>query len=99
LKNLRAWVEIVDRMSEVDVGAASFLRQARAYRAEDGKIIVRVDTEFSRMLLSQDGVQSNLYRTVSAVLGSPASQGSIVIEVKPKKTDDSDLILDELAEI
>ena len=99
LKNLRAWVEIVDRMSEVDVGAASFLRQARAYRAEDGKIIVRVDTEFSRMLLSQDGVQSNLYRTVSAVLGSPAPQGSIVIEVKPKKTDDSDLILDELAEI
>ena len=99
LKNLRAWVEIVDRMSEVDVGAASFLRQARAYRAEDGKIIVRVDTEFSRMLLSQDGVQTNLYRTVSAVLGSPAPQGSIVIEVKPKKTDDSDLILDELAEI
>jgi len=98
LKNLRAWVEIVDRMSELDVGAASFLRQARAYRDEDGKILVRVDTEFSRMLLAQDSVQSNLYRTVGAVLGAPVPQGQIILEVKPKKTDDSDLILDELAE-
>ena len=99
LKNLRAWVEIVDRMSELDVGAASFLRQARAYRDEAGKIIVRVDTEFSRMLLAQDGVQSNLYRTVGAVLKTPIPQGGIVLEVKPKKTDEGDLILDELDEI
>ena len=100
LKNLRAWVEIVDRMSEIDVGAASFLRQARAYRDEAaGKIIVRVDTEFSRMLIAQDAVQNNLYRTVSAVLGTPVAQGSIVLEVKPQKADDSDVILDELDDI
>ena len=100
LKNLRAWVEIVDRMSEIDVGAASFLRQARAYRDEAaGKIVVRVDTEFSRMLIAQDAVQNNLYRTVSAVLGTPVAQGSIVLEVKPKKADDSDVILDELDDI
>ena len=100
LKNLRAWVEIVDRMSELDVGAASFLRQARAYRDEaTGKIIVRVDTEFSRMLIAQDTVQSNLYRTVGTVLGTPVAQGGIELEVKPKKTDDGDLILDELEDI
>jgi DNA polymerase III gamma/tau subunit len=100
LKNLRAWVEIVDRMSELDVGAASFLRQARAYRDEaTGKIIVRVDTEFSRMLIAQDAVQSNLYRTVGTVLGSPVPQGGIELEVKPKKADDGDLILDELEDI
>lgn len=98
LKNLRAWIEIVDRMSELDVAAASFLRQARAYRDEDGKIIIRVDTEFSRMLLSQEAVLSNLCRTVGAVLGSPVSQGNIVLEVKPQKTEDSDVILDELTE-
>ena len=96
LKTLRAWVEIVDRMSQLDVGAASFLRQARAYRDDAGKIVILVDTEFSRMLLAQDAVQTNLYRTVGAVLGSPVPQGSIVLEVKPKKTDDSDVILDEL---
>ncbi len=98
LKSLRAWVEIVDRMSELDVGAASFLRQARAYRDEEGKIVIRVETEFSKMLLAQDAVQNNLYRTTSAVLASPVPQGNITIEVKPKKTDDTDLILDELAE-
>ena len=100
LKNLRAWVEIVDRMSELDVGAASFLRQARAYRDEaSGKIIVRVDTEFSRMLIAQDAVQSNLYRTAGAVLGAPVPQGGIELEVKPKKADEGDLILDELDDI
>jgi hypothetical protein len=100
LKNLRAWVEIVDRMSELDVGAASFLRQARAYRDEaSGKIIVRVDTEFSRMLIAQEAVQSNLYRTVGTVLGTPVPQGGIELEVKPKKSDESDLILDELENI
>ena len=98
LKTFRAWVEIVDRMAELDVGAASFLRQARAYRDEEGKVIIRVDTEFSRMLLAQESVQSNLCRTIGTVLGSPVSQGQILLEVKPKKTDDSDLILDELAE-
>ena len=86
-------------MSELDVGAASFLRQARAYRDETEKIIVRVDTEFSRMLLAQDGVQSNLYRTAGAVLGKPIPQGGIVLEVKPKKADEGDLILDELDDI
>ena len=100
LKTLRNWVEVVDRMSELDVGAASFLRQARAYRDEAaGKIIVRVDTEFSRMLLAQDAVQHNLYRTVGTVLGTPVAQGGIVLEVKPKKTEDGDLILDELDDI
>ena len=100
LKNLRAWVEIVDRMSELDVGAASFLRQARAYRDEaSGKIIVRVDTEFSRMLIAQEAVQSNLYRTVGTVLGTPVPQGGIELEVKAKKSDESDLILDELENI
>ena len=100
LKTLRNWVEVVDRMSELDVGAASFLRQARAYRDEAaGKIVVRVDTEFSRMLLAQDAVQGNLYRTVGTVLGTPVPQGGIVLEVKPKKADDGDLILDELNDI
>jgi len=98
LKNLRAWVEIVDRMSELDVAAASFLRQARAYRDEDGKIIIRVENEFSRMLLSQEGVQNNLRRTVDTVLGAATRAGDIVLELKPKQNDDRDMILDELAE-
>lgn len=98
LKNLRAWVEIVDRMSELDVGAASFLRQARAYRDEEGHVIIRVENEFSRMLLSQESVQNNLRRTVDTVLGTATRAGDIVLEIKPKKQDDGDVILDELAE-
>lgn len=98
LKSIRSWIEIADRMQALDGGAASFLRQARAYRDETGRIIIRVDSDFPKMVLDQDGVKSNLSQTASAVLGTPVTPNQIVIEVKPKKIEETDTIIDELIE-
>lgn len=98
LKVLRAWVDVIERVKEFDLPASSFLRQVKAYRAENGTIVLRADSEFTLNMITTDAVKGHLCRALSLVLGQEIKLSDIVMETVKPDDEDKDVILDELME-
>lgn len=99
LRPLRDFCEVVDRVSEGDPMTGSFLRLCKAYRTEDGKILLRFEQEFQRDMAMPGGkAPEPLRRALAVCLGRTVAPEDIVAEIESEKTDQSplDIILDAL---
>ena len=94
IKNLRCWTETVERISKVEMRAASFLRTAKAYVC-DGEIVVRVENDFAQNMTDNDRIKSAITATVASLTGK---KYNVKIEVGAAIADAEDEIFDEILE-
>ena len=98
LRPIRAWMEVVERISRLEPMTASFVKNSRAFTTEDGKVIVRFDSEFALHMMEQGGARDRLRGAVSNVLRRDVGDRELVFEVVGKREEGSpiDEILDAM---
>ncbi len=97
LRPIRTWTEAVDRVRATSKMAASFLIHAKAYTTEQGQVVVKLDSEFARDMLTREGAPEALRAALSLCLGRRMELSDILYEAEAAKpADDSllDLILE-----
>lgn len=83
LRPLRNFREVADRVSESDPIIGSFLRLCRAFRTDDGKIILRFEQPFQcSMALPDKKPPEALRRTLSVCLGHAVAPEDIIGEIE-----------------
>lgn len=99
LRPLREFAEVVDRVSETDPMVGSFLRLSKAFRTEDGKLLLRFAQVFQRDMVMPDRKPPEvLRRALSVCLGKPVVPEDILVEIETEKNAASplDVILEAL---
>ena len=100
LRPIRAWMEVVERISRSEPMMASFAKNAQAFTDENGKVIVRFRDDFSLHMMEQGSAKDRMRTAVSAVLRREVGDRDLVFEVLGKREENSpiDEILDALDE-
>ena len=101
LRPLRAWTEAVERVKATSRMAASFLISAKAYTADNGKVVVKMDSTFARDMVSREGAPEALRAALSVCLNRKLDTADILFEVESTvKTEGSliDLIIEAAEE-
>ena len=81
LRQLRHWMEVVERIGSTDPMMSSFCRAANAYKTEDEKILVRTDSDFAKTMIEQNGGKDRLRAALSAVLKREITDAMLTVEV------------------
>ncbi len=92
LRPLRTWTEAVDRVRTTSPMAASFLMSAKAYTAEDGKLVIKLNGEFERSMVSREGAPEALRTALSVLLGRKVESEDILLEVENAQKESGSLI-------
>lgn len=97
LRSLRIWNEAISRIAEGHPVSASFLKTAKAYTTEDGKIVIKFESDFQKMMSERDGGLDALRGALSFCLQKQIAPSDIIFEIQAAKAADDgllDLILD-----
>jgi hypothetical protein len=72
--------------------AASFLISAKAYTTEEGQVVVKMDGEFAKGMVSREGAPEALRAALSVCLNRKLAASDILYEVEEDKKRDGSLI-------
>ena len=92
LRPLKTWAEAVDRVRSTSRMAASFLASAKAYTTEDGRVVVKLENEFVRGMITREGAPEALRAALSVCLSRKLDASDILYEVEEQKAEDGSLI-------
>ncbi|MBE6652922.1 MAG: DNA polymerase III subunit gamma/tau [Ruminococcaceae bacterium] len=92
LRPLKTWTEAVDRVRDTSRMAASFLVSAKAYTTEEGQVVVKLDSDFVRSMVSREGAPEALRAALSVCLGRRLESSDILYEVESVAKHDGSLI-------
>ena len=92
LRPLKAWTEAVDRVRATSPMAASFLVSAKAYTTENGGVVVKLESDFIRSMISREGAPEALRAALSVCLGRKLGETDIQYEVEDVKVSDESLL-------
>ncbi len=98
LRPLRAWTEAVDRVKATSRMAASFLISAKAYTTEDGRVVVKLDSDFARGMVSREGAPEALRSALSVCLGRKLEISDILYEVEDNRVKTAGSLIDLIIE-
>lgn len=100
LRPLRVWTEAVSRVMESVPWSAAHLKQAKAFTAESGQVIIKFSDEFSRQMAMDAQTAEALRKALSVCLGRALSANDILAEVETAAdpTSPLDLILEAAEE-
>lgn len=96
LRPLRSWMEVVERVGRGDPTRVGFLKAARAYTAEDGSVIVRVDNPFALSMLQNGDCPARIRAALSAVLQRQMGEQQLCLEIAGQAAKAS--VIDEILE-
>ena len=96
LRPIRAWTEVVERMTAQNPMAASFLSQARGYTEGERTVIVRFENQFAQMMIDRGDTKDMLRGALSVCLQREVREQDLVCEVVPAAKEAS--ALDEIIE-
>ena len=82
LRPLKAWTEAVDRVRATSPMAASFLVSAKAYTTEDGRVVIKLESDFIRTMVSREGAPEALRAALSVCLNRKLDTPDILYEVE-----------------
>ena len=85
LRPLRAWPEVVERVTVQSPMAASFLAGASAFTEGENRVIVRFDNDFSLMMIDKGDTKDTLRGALSVCLQREVKEKDLVCEVVPKE--------------
>ena len=92
LRPLKTWTEAVDRVRDTSRMAASFLISAKAYTTEDGRVVVKLDSDFVRTMVSREGAPEALRAALSVCLGRKLGESDVLYEVESAAKSEGSLI-------
>ncbi len=92
LRPMKTWTEAVDRVRDTSRMAASFLVSAKAYTTEDGRVVIKLDSDFVRSMVSREGAPEALRAALSVCLGRKLDGADILYEVENEAKADGALI-------
>ncbi len=84
LRAIRNWMEVAERIGRSEPMLVGFVRAARAYTTEDGKVILRFENAFAQKMLEADGARSRLAAAIAAVLRTDVRERDLIYEVAQK---------------
>ncbi len=96
LRPLRAWQEVVERVTQQDPMSASFFQSAQAYTEGERTVIIRFDNDFALMMIDRGDAKDMLRGALSVCLQREVKEKDLICEVKPKENAAS--ALDEIIE-
>ncbi|MBQ8432911.1 MAG: DNA polymerase III subunit gamma/tau [Clostridia bacterium] len=94
LRPIRAWMEVVEKISRSDPMRASFVKTSRGFTLEDERVLVQFETDFSLRMMEDDDARDRLRMAVSAVLRREVGDRMLLMEVAGKKENAS--VIDEI---
>ncbi len=92
LRPLRTWSEAVERVRDTSKMAASFLIRAKAYTTDEGQVVVKLDSDFTRDMVSREGAPEALRAALSVCLGRRLEIADILYETETGQTSESTLL-------
>lgn len=95
LKPFRQWMEVVERISVSNQMIAGFFRTVKAFTTENGQILLRFDSDFTRDMALREGGKETLRGALSTVLRQDIPEDRIRTEVG---TNSEKNVLDEIIE-
>ncbi len=97
LRPMRNWMEVVERIGRSAPMDASFVKNALAYTTENGEVIVRFDSDFTRQMAERDESRDRLRAALSTVLRREVGDRQLLMETAGRTEGRSviDEILDE----
>ena len=98
LRPLRSWTEAVDRVKATSRMAASFLISAKAYTTEDGRVVVKLDSDFARGMVSREGAPEALRAALSVCLNRKLDTADILYEVEDNRAKQDGSLIDLIIE-
>ena len=90
LKGLSCWAEVIDRVSQSDNRAASYLKQTRAFVVDNGEIKVYVPDSFTMMMVDGSGVKDSLRASLSMCLKREIGDAQLSFELAPQNLPEED---------
>ena len=96
LRPLRAWPEVVERVTRQSGMAASFLKTAACYTEGESRVIIRFDNDFALMMIDRGDAKDILRGALSVCLQREVKERDLVCEVKPRESEAN--ALDEIIE-
>ena len=96
LRTLRCKMEVADKLSQTDIPASSFVKNAKAYESEDGTVIFRFEGDFAISMLTKPKTKDAFIASLSSALGRPINEASVKLELQKKGEESEDDLLDEL---
>ena len=79
---LTYWIEAVDKICRDDPSLTGFLRSSRIYRKENGNIVIRLESDFSKLMLtSRKNTLATLVNVLSAYEKRPLAETNVEFEV------------------
>lgn len=96
LRNLRSWMEVVERISRLAPMEASFVKTARAYTLENGAVLVRFENAFGMQMMERSDSRDRLRAALSTVLRREIGDRMLLMEVESKQEKPS--VIDEIIE-
>jgi DNA polymerase-3 subunit gamma/tau len=92
LRPIKTWTEAVDRVRDTSRMAASFLVSAKAYTTEDGRVVVKLESDFVRTMVSREGAPEALRAALAVCLGRKLGEGDVLYEVEETGKSEGSLI-------
>ncbi len=98
MKPVSCWMEVIERVSQSGGNIDSYLKQTRAYTAEDGSVTVYVTDDFTMLMVDTPKVRTALRAALSLCLGRELAEGQLHIELskKPLPGEEEDYVIDEI---
>ena len=92
------WIEALERVAQTESRTASYLKQARAYMAEDGVITVYFTDTFTMSMVNTPNVLSTVRAALSICLGREITPEQLRMEYSPKPLpeEDGDAMINEI---
>ena len=97
LKPLRGWNEIAERAANGDASKHAFLKIAKAYYTDDGKIHLKFNNEFSRSMVDSPVTRDSVRAAISMIAHRTVEDNMLIMSVFDNNEKISDL--DEFDEI
>ncbi len=94
LRPIRAWMEVVEKISRSDPMRASFVKASRGFTLEDDRVLVQFDADFSMRMMEDDDARDRLRMAISTVLRREVGDRMLLMEVAGKKENAS--VIDEI---
>ncbi len=100
LKTLRGWAEVQERVAKQKPFWSALLSGSRAYTDPDGRVILRLASDFMLAQLKRENADAVIREALSAELGRSLRESEVVLEVKPQESDRPDeTIFDEIEQL
>ena len=98
LRPIRCKMEVAAKVALTDIPSSSFIKNAKVYEDDEGKIILRTKNSFAIMMLSKQPTKDALKAALSSCLMREISDAKLVIESDVENEDDKYDILDDLTD-